>query len=268
MFARAGLRVGSALWLSILSCLVLAACAPQTNERLPDAPETEKIDAAPIFRDPATEPEPGKEEPSPTPAPSPIPSATPLPGDNSSATDEAILKKYAHLDPKNLIPRSLLNPAILYFERNASKILNKNYLTIIDFAQSSTQRRMFIVTIATGDVWAQPVSHGRGSDINHDGYAEKFSNVEGSHTSSLGFYLTAETYQGSHGYSLRLDGLSPTNSRARERAIVIHGARYVQDREVIQGRSWGCPAVANAYRNRVINMLKNGSLIYAERSTN
>lgn len=260
MFVRAGLRVRCAWFLPILSALVLAACAPETNERLPDDPEPEKIDATPVYREPATGGDPGTD---PVPGDE-VPSPTPEPGNNSSDAD--ILKKYAHLDPKNLIPRSLLNPAILYFEKNASRITNKNYLTIIDFAQSSTQRRMFIVTIATGDVWAQPVSHGQGSDSDHDGFAEKFSNVEGSHASSLGFYLTAETYQGSHGYSMRLDGLSSTNSRARERAIVVHGASYVQDREVIQGRSWGCPAVANAYRDRVINMLKHGSLMYAERS--
>ena len=115
----------------------------------------------------------------------------------------------------------------------------------------------------TGSVWNIHVSHGKGSDSNHDGLAEKFSNVSGSNASSLGFYKTAETYQGKHGYSLRLDGLSETNSKARPRAIVVHGADYVKDKEVIQGRSWGCPAVSRMHSKKVIDLIKNGSLILA-----
>jgi hypothetical protein len=80
--------------------------------------------------------------------------------------------------------------------------------------------------------------------------------------SSLGFYLTAETYNGEHGYSLRLDGLSSTNSNARERAIVIHAADYVAPGEKI-GRSWGCPAVEPRYHQQIIDELKEGALIYA-----
>jgi hypothetical protein len=81
--------------------------------------------------------------------------------------------------------------------------------------------------------------------------------------SSLGYYITGSTYVGSHGTSLKLDGMSSTNSNARGRAIVVHGASYVSESSVIQGRSWGCPAVANSLKTKVINMLKNGSLIYA-----
>ena len=91
--------------------------------------------------------------------------------------------------------------------------------------------------------------------------------LAGSNASSLGYYMTAETYTGSHGYSLRLDGLSSTNSKVRSRAIVVHGADYVEEAAVIQGRSWGCPAVAMANRTTVINMIKGGSIIYAGLST-
>jgi hypothetical protein len=109
------------------------------------------------------------------------------------------------------------------------------------------------------------VAHGKGSDSNNDGYATNFSNKVNSEASSLGFYLTAETYHGNHGLSLRLDGLSSTNSKARERSVVLHGADYVREAEVKAGRSWGCPAVSMALRGDVIELLKGGSLIFAGR---
>ena len=103
------------------------------------------------------------------------------------------------------------------------------------------------------------VAHGQGSDPSRTGYATRFSNENETHATSLGFFRTAETYDGKHGYSLRLDGLSATNSNARERAIVIHGADYVAS----LGRSWGCPAVEMSVRTRLIDMLKGGSVILA-----
>ncbi len=81
--------------------------------------------------------------------------------------------------------------------------------------------------------------------------------------SSLGFFLTAEEYIGKHGRSMRLDGLSVSNSKARERAIVIHGAPYVNETRSILGRSHGCPAVDNKLINQVIDSLKEGSLIFS-----
>jgi hypothetical protein len=108
-----------------------------------------------------------------------------------------------------------------------------------------------------------PVAHGKGSDPKHQGLANVFSDRTGSNATSLGFFKTADVYTGSHGLSLRLDGLSATNAHARIRTIVIHGADYVKDGRSIQGRSWGCPAVPIANRDAVIELLKNGSLIYA-----
>jgi hypothetical protein len=179
---------------------------------------------------------------------------------------EAILEKYKYLDPSHMVPTDLLEKAVIYFEQNAAKIKNKNYLSVIDFAQSSMKRRFFMINMKTGAVWATTTAHGKGSDANHDSYAETFSNQSGSNASSLGYYLASETYTGSHGLSVRLDGLSSTNSNTRARAVVIHGASYVVDMSVKQGRSWGCPAVPMAYRDRIVALLKGGSLIYAERS--
>ncbi|WP_373998005.1 murein L,D-transpeptidase catalytic domain family protein [Bdellovibrio bacteriovorus] len=188
---------------------------------------------------------------------------TETPGSVTDSQREAILKNYDHVDPSHIVPYKSLEDALVYFHQNKSRFSNQNYLSIINFAQSSKEKRFYIIDMKTGSVWAMHVAHGKGSDSNHDGIAEKFSNVSGSNASSLGIYKAAESYNGSNGLSLRLDGLSSTNSNARSRAIVIHGANYVQESNVIQGRSWGCPAVAMENRDAVIKYLKGGSMVYA-----
>lgn len=181
---------------------------------------------------------------------------------NPSA-EESTLAKYDHLDPKRVVPTNLLKKAVLYYDANSSKFANKNVISVIDFSARSTQARFFVINMSTGSVWSMHVAHGKNSDLDHDGYATSFSNTSGSNQSSLGVYRAAETYYGSHGLSLRLDGLSSTNSNARARAVVIHGADYVQDKSVVQGRSWGCPAISMANRDKLVNTLKSGSMIYA-----
>jgi hypothetical protein len=182
---------------------------------------------------------------------------------NEELAEPSVLEKYQHLDPTHLVPTNLLEKAVLYFDANKAKVKNQNFISVIDFSKKSTLTRFFIINVQTGVVWPLHVSHGKGSDSDHDGVAEKFSNSSGSNQSSLGFYKTAETYSGNHGLSLRLDGLSSTNSLVRARAIVIHGADYVQESSVIQGRSLGCPAVSMKVRDEVINRLKGGAIIYA-----
>lgn len=171
------------------------------------------------------------------------------------------------LDPHHLIPEKLLATALAYYRQNLDRIGNPNTLTVVDFSVSSRRSRMFFLDMRTGNVTALHVAHGSGSDPRGTGLATVFSNTEGSNCSSLGFYLTAETYTGKHGYSLRMDGLSATNSNVRARAVVIHGADYVHDADVAQGRSWGCLAVSMGQRTAVVDRLKGGSLIYAGRST-
>lgn len=175
----------------------------------------------------------------------------------------AILAKYNYLDPKHLVPTNALADAVVYWAQNKQKFANVNYISVINFAQSSKEARFYIIDMNSGSVWPIHVAHGKGSDPDHDGYATKFSNVSGSNATSLGFYKVAETYTGSHGLSAKLDGLSSTNSNARARAIVIHQADYVQEKSVIQGRSWGCPAIAPENRSKVLAALKGGSLLYA-----
>lgn len=231
--------------------LFFLACSPAHTPRLADEPGNEPI-VQPL-------PEGSEDVPSPGDDLTPPPDASTPPEDDKSE----ILSQYDYLDPDHIVPTKALEQAVLYYDQNKTKIGNTKVLSIIDFSQSSTQKRWYIINMETGSVWNIHVSHGKGSDSNHDGFAEKFSNVSGSNASSLGFYLTAETYSGNHGYSLRLDGLSETNSRARSRAIVVHGADYVQEKAVIQGRSLGCPAVSMANRTQVINLIKGGSLILA-----
>lgn len=160
------------------------------------------------------------------------------------------------------IPTKILNEAIDYYRSNYNKIKNKDVMTIINFKDHNSKERMFLINMITGDVETYLVAHGKNSDKNFDGYADSFSNNINSLQSSLGFYLTAETYYGDNGYSLRLDGLSTTNSNARERAIVIHGADYVSPGAKI-GRSYGCPAVEQRYHQLIIDRIKDGSLVYA-----
>ena len=167
------------------------------------------------------------------------------------------------LDPQGLIPRSLLEKAVAYYNENKNLLANNVYLAVIDFSRKSTQSRLFIMNMESGRVVTYHVAHGKGSDKKNSGYASKFSNTPESKMSSLGFYRTAETYYGAHGRSLRLDGLSSTNSNARRRAIVIHGADYVHQSGKKPGRSFGCPAVSMSVRDEVVNTLANGALIYA-----
>lgn len=170
---------------------------------------------------------------------------------------------YDHLDPKKIVPTQALKQAVLYFDQIKDKIGNPNYLTVIDFSKHSSQRRLFLIDTHTGEVESLKVAHGQGSDTNYDGWAERYSNQPHSKASSIGFYLSAETYSGKYGLSLKLDGLSATNSNARSRAIVVHGAPYVSEKSEKIGRSWGCPALDQKQSRRVIDLIKKGSLIYA-----
>lgn len=167
------------------------------------------------------------------------------------------------IDPQNIIPEDLKAAAQEYSLANKDKIGNLRYFGVIDFAKHSSLARFYIADTVEGTVRVIHVAHGFGSDPDKDGYATIFSNKPNSRASSLGFYLTGEIYYGKHGRSMRLHGLSATNSNAFARAVVIHSAAYVSDEHVQQGRSWGCPAVSVANIDGVISMLKGSALIYA-----
>ncbi len=160
------------------------------------------------------------------------------------------------------VPQKALDSAFAYYNKNQSVIRNKKYISIFDIGQHSGQRRLYLINVETGAVQSMHVAHGSGSDSNHDGVATTFSNTSGSHMSSLGFMLTAETYTGKHGESMKLDGLESRNSNVRARAIVVHSASYVDPSLSKMGRSQGCPAVSLANIKDFMAKTKNGSLYY------
>ncbi len=161
-----------------------------------------------------------------------------------------------------LIPEDLKRKALEYFNANGDKIKNKRYIGIVDFAAHSSKQRFFILDMQSGAVHAIHVAHGKGSDPDGDGYATRFSNVPDSKASSLGFYITGALYNGSHGKSMRLNGMSSTNSNVLARAVVIHESAYVKEANMIQGRSFGCLAVSTTEIRNVLASLNGGALIY------
>lgn len=171
--------------------------------------------------------------------------------------------KFSHLDPGKIIPRPAFEKAMDFFQKYQSKFKNQNYIGIIDFKTKNTNKRFYLVNLKTGAVERYLVAHGKYSDSDFDGYATSFSNVNGTGKSSLGAYMTAETYYGKHGKSMRLDGLQSTNSNARSRAIVMHSASYVSPNRSPIGRSLGCPAVESRYLPRLMTALSAGALLYA-----
>jgi hypothetical protein len=139
-------------------------------------------------------------------------------------------------------------------------------LTVIDYSLPSTQPRLWVFDMRSGMMlYSELVAHGKGTGEN---LAAHFSDDMNSHQSSLGLFVTRDTYVGSNGYSLRLDGLEPGfNSRARERAIVMHGAGYVNAEFAAKqgrlGRSWGCPALREAVAHDVIDTVRGGGVIFS-----
>jgi hypothetical protein len=148
----------------------------------------------------------------------------------------------------------------------AAGLTTSPVLTVIDYSLPSRMRRLWVLDVRRGRVLARElVAHGRnsGDDVPH-----RFSNRSGSLQSSLGLFLTGRVYRGKHGLSLRLRGLDPRlNGRAEERVIVVHGADYVNQRTIAAlgrlGRSQGCPALDRAVARRVIELIRDGTTLFA-----
>jgi hypothetical protein len=151
---------------------------------------------------------------------------------------------------------------------NAGKITNDSKLTVCDFNRASTEARMWVIDLIKNKVLFNTyVAHGKGSG---DTYATKFSNRMNSHQTSLGFYVTGETYRGQHGVQLRLEGMDEGfNDDALDRGVVVHGSKYVNEECAAAGRlgrSLGCPAIAASLAMPIIDNIKGGScfFIYAD----
>jgi hypothetical protein len=148
----------------------------------------------------------------------------------------------------------------------SGKVTSPRTLTVIDYSRPSSEKRMWVYDLKTRELlYEELVAHGQGSGGN---VPNAFSNQPETHRTSLGLFATDTSYVGKNGYSLRLDGLdSGFNDRARERAIVIHGAPYVSESFVEAngrlGRSWGCPAIRADIAREMIDRIKGGGLVFA-----
>jgi hypothetical protein len=165
------------------------------------------------------------------------------------------------------LSRRVLERAIAATECAVSSGLgDASRLAVIDFSLPSSDQRLWIFDLERRRLVLKDfVAHGLNSGEN---FATSFSNEVGSNQTSLGLFRTQETYFGKHGYSLRMDGLEPgINDNARDRAIVVHAADYVDptwiDRQGRLGRSQGCPAVRPEIGQQVVDNLKDGQYMFA-----
>jgi hypothetical protein len=161
---------------------------------------------------------------------------------------------------------TIFDLALKGFDRLSAKGLlnNDSILTVVDFSKSSRQKRLFVIDLKKQHmVYNSLVAHGKNSGTE---YANSFSNAPSSHKSSLGFFITRGTYQGSNGYSLQIDGCEKgINDKAFSRAIVMHAAAYANE-NVAQngflGRSFGCPAVPEKMNKKIIDKIKGGNVMF------
>lgn len=180
--------------------------------------------------------------------------------ETSGTLERRILEKAEGLKP-GVLARALAARA----RARKQGMGGKDILTVIDYALPSTRKRLWVVDLARGEIlFYEMVAHGKGSGANR---ARTFSNRPGSMASSPGLYLTLGTYEGKHGYSLKLRGLDQgVNHNAEQRAIVIHGAWYVSEAFAQKygrlGRSWGCPALDKRVARQVIDTIKDGTLLF------
>ena len=161
----------------------------------------------------------------------------------------------------------LLDLARSELDRIGTAIWKRDIVGIADFGLHSSEKRFHFVNIQTGAVDSYHVAHGDGSDREHDGWLKRYSNLDGSHCTSRGAYMTRSWYTGRYGTSIRLDGLDPTNSNALPRAIVMHQANYATPEHVARwgrlGRSNGCLAMGPEQFDRALIDLSGGRLIVA-----
>lgn len=188
------------------------------------------------------------------------------------ASDDVILSKADSLYSEMQLAESGMQfQAFLLAFKGYQKMLDlgmiskRGLLSIADFSMPSTAQRFFVVDIEHGKLLFKTwVAHGRNSGRN---FATDFSNQPESYKSSLGFYLTLRPYYGTKGYALKLKGIEEgINDNAFERAIVVHGADYVNGKVAASqgylGRSLGCPTLPLQLNKKVINTIREGSCFF------
>ena len=175
---------------------------------------------------------------------------------------------FAQVNPTASRDRQLIAIAREQLDRVGADIWKKDIVGIADFGLHSANQRFHFVDLVNERVESFFVSHGTGSDSEHDGWLKRYSNIEGSEATSRGAYMTRSWYRGKYGTSIRLDGLDPTNSNALPRAIVMHPAEYARPEHIGRwgklGRSNGCFALGPDQFAKVLLDLSGGRLLYAE----
>jgi len=171
--------------------------------------------------------------------------------------------------PNPAYERRLFEIAKRELERAGATVWRRDIVGIADFGRPSTLPRFHFTNVENGTIRSFYVSHGRGSDPEHDGWLKNFSGVPGSEATSRGAYLTCEWYRGKYGTSIRLEGLDEDNRTALDRAIVMHPAAYADPGHIAKfgklGRSEGCFAMAPGQFNEALWHLSGGRLLYADR---
>jgi hypothetical protein len=171
---------------------------------------------------------------------------------------------YKKFDISDVLDYKLFRLAVLGYTNMYMQLKNRAFITIVDYSRPSTDKRLYILDIKRKKLLVHTfVAHGRKSGGN---YAVSFSNERGTGKTSIGFFRTAETYFGRHGYSLRMDGMEEYNDNARERNIVVHGADYVSSGYIaangMLGGSGGCPALPLGESRAIIENIKGGSCFF------
>lgn len=165
--------------------------------------------------------------------------------------------------------RRILDVAKREVERAGASLWHRDIAAIADFGVHSAHQRFHFANLENGTVRSFLVSHGAGSDSEHDGWLKTFSNVEGSNATSRGAFVTWEWYKGRYGTSIRLGGLEPENNNALPRAIVVHAAEYSRPEHVARygrlGRSNGCFAMAPDDFREALWHISGGRLIFADK---
>lgn len=172
------------------------------------------------------------------------------------------------LDLRGQVRPELMERAMAALDVHGHRISRRDRMYLVDFQKFSGDERLYEVDLEGGLVTLMRTSHGRGSDPAHSGYARQFSNTPDSYMSSVGAFATAGASWGAQqGPNVLLDGLEYSNDRARERAIIVHGADYADPaflaREGKLGRSYGCFSVAHADLPRLRERMGEGRLLFA-----
>lgn len=178
------------------------------------------------------------------------------------------VRAFAQVNPTAGRDRQLFDIAQQELARVGHQIWRKDIVGIADFGLHSAHKRFHFVDLDNRRVQSFHVSHGDGSDPEHDGWLKYYSNSEGSHCTSRGAYMTRSWYRGKFGTSIRLDGLDPSNSNALPRAIVMHQASYATPEHVDRfgrlGRSNGCFAMGPEQFDRALIDLSGGRLLIGD----